>query len=42
MLEMKVPKVGNSLEVVLPKEVLLQLNAQDGDLDTSPCRGCHS
>jgi len=28
---MKVRKVGNSLGVVLPKEVLSRLNAQDGD-----------
>jgi putative addiction module antidote len=31
MLDMKVRKVGNSLGVVLPKEVLSRLNVQDGD-----------
>jgi len=31
MLAMKVRKVGNSLGVVLPKEVLSRLNVQDGD-----------
>ena len=31
MLGMKVRKVGNSLGVVLPKEVLSRLNVQDGD-----------
>ena len=31
MLDMKVRKIGNSLGVVLPKEVLSRLNVQDGD-----------
>jgi len=31
MLGMKVRKVGNSLGVVLPKEVLSRLKVQDGD-----------
>ena len=31
MLDVKVRKVGNSLGVVLPKEVLSRLNVQDGD-----------
>ncbi len=31
MLDMKVRKVGNSLGVVLPKEVLSRLKVQDGD-----------
>jgi putative addiction module antidote len=31
MLPMKVRKVGNSLGVMLPKEVLSRLNVQDGD-----------
>lgn len=31
MLDLKVRKVGNSLGVVLPKEVLSRLNVQDGD-----------
>ena len=31
MLDMKVRKVGNSLGVVLPKEVVSRLNVQDGD-----------
>jgi putative addiction module antidote len=31
MLDMKVRKVGNSLGVVLPKEVLSRLNVQEGD-----------
>lgn len=31
MLNLKVRKVGNSLGVVLPKEVLSRLNVQDGD-----------
>jgi putative addiction module antidote len=31
MLEMRIRKVGNSLGVVLPKEVLSRLNVQDGD-----------
>jgi len=31
MLDMKVRKVGNSLGVVLPKEVLSRLNVQNGD-----------
>jgi putative addiction module antidote len=31
MLDMKVRKVGNSLGVVLPKEVLSRLNGQNGD-----------
>ena len=30
MVELKVRKVGNSLGVVLPKEVLHRLNAKDG------------
>ncbi|MCH8041338.1 MAG: AbrB/MazE/SpoVT family DNA-binding domain-containing protein [Nitrospinae bacterium] len=31
MLNLKVRKVGNSLGVVLPKEVLSRLNLHDGD-----------
>ncbi len=31
MLDLKVRKVGNSLGVVLPKEVLSRLNLHDGD-----------
>ena len=31
MLDIKVRKIGNSLGVVLPKEVLSRLNVQDGD-----------
>ena len=31
MLDLKVRKVGNSLGVVLPKEVLSRLNLEDGD-----------
>ena len=31
MLDMKIRKIGNSLGVVLPKEVLSRLNVQDGD-----------
>ena len=31
MLDMKVRRIGNSLGVVLPKEVLSRLNVQDGD-----------
>jgi putative addiction module antidote len=31
MVDIKVRKVGNSLGVVLPKEVLSRLNVQDGD-----------
>ena len=31
MLNLKVRKVGNSLGVVLPKEVLSRLNLEDGD-----------
>jgi len=31
MLDLKVRKVGNSLGVVLPKEVLSRLNLNDGD-----------
>ena len=31
MLDMKVRKIGNSLGVVLPKEMLSRLNVQDGD-----------
>ena len=31
MLDIKVRKVGNSLGVVLPKEVLSRLKVQDGD-----------
>ena len=31
MLDMKVRKIGNSLGVVLSKEVLSRLNVQDGD-----------
>jgi len=30
MVELKVRKVGNSLGVVLPKEVIHRLHAQDG------------
>jgi putative addiction module antidote len=30
MVELKVRKVGNSLGVVLPKEVVLRLNTKDG------------
>lgn len=31
MLDMKIRKVGNSLVVVLPKEVVSRLNVQDAD-----------
>lgn len=31
MIELKVRKFGNSLGVILPKEVLLRLNAGEGD-----------
>lgn len=31
MVELKVRKFGNSLGVVLPKEVIARLNTQDGD-----------
>ena len=31
VLELKLRKVGNSVGVVLPKEVLTQLNAREGD-----------
>jgi len=31
MLDMKIRKVGNSLGVALPQEVLSRLNVQDGD-----------
>ena len=31
MLELKVRKIGNSLGVVLPKEVVSRLHAGDGD-----------
>ena len=31
MLELKLRKVGNSVGVVLPKEALARLNADDGD-----------
>jgi len=31
MIEIKVRKVGNSLGVILPKEVLARLNVGDGD-----------
>lgn len=30
MVELKVRKIGNSLGVVLPKEVIARLNTQDG------------
>ena len=32
--ELKIRKIGNSLGVVLPKEVLLHLNVEEGDTVT--------
>jgi putative addiction module antidote len=31
MIELKIRKIGNSLGVVLPKDLLSSLNAQEGD-----------